>query len=66
MWFDNDPALVEELVSLLWLTGDEKVQVAEQSYTLRDALTHHLELTQNTLLLLKNMPTCQKTRLYWG
>lgn len=27
VWFDNDPALVDELVQLLWLKGDEPVVV---------------------------------------
>lgn len=66
VWFDNDPALVEELVSLLWLTGDEKVQVAEQSYTLRDALTHHLELTQNTPLIVEKYANLSKDETLLG
>lgn len=66
VWFDNDPALVEELVSLLWLTGDEKVQVAEQSCTLRDALTHHLELTQNTPLIVEKYANLSKDETLLG
>ncbi|MEY0338879.1 NADPH-dependent assimilatory sulfite reductase flavoprotein subunit [Providencia stuartii] len=66
VWFDNDPALVEGLVSLLWLTGDEKVQVAEQSYTLRDALTHHLELTQNTPLIVEKYANLSKDETLLG
>ncbi|EMT5587357.1 TPA: NADPH-dependent assimilatory sulfite reductase flavoprotein subunit [Providencia stuartii] len=66
VWFDNDPALVEELVSLLWLTGDEKVQVAEKSYTLRDALTHHLELTQNTPLIVEKYANLSKDETLLG
>lgn len=66
VWFDNDPALVEELIGLLWLTGDEKVQVAEQSYTLRDALTHHLELTQNTPLIVENYANLSKDETLLG
>ncbi|EDU60571.1 NADPH-dependent assimilatory sulfite reductase flavoprotein subunit [Providencia stuartii] len=66
VWFDNDPPLVEELVSLLWLTGDEKVQVAEQSYTLRDALTHHLELTQNTPLIVEKYANLSKDETLLG
>ncbi|WON76319.1 NADPH-dependent assimilatory sulfite reductase flavoprotein subunit [Serratia sp. UGAL515B_01] len=48
VWFDNDPALVDELLQLLWLTGDELVQVEEKAQSLRDALLTHFELTQNT------------------
>ncbi|MEG7503258.1 flavodoxin domain-containing protein, partial [Providencia stuartii] len=66
VWFDNDPALVEELIGLLWLTGDEKVQVAEQSYTLRDALTHHLELTQNTPLIVEKYANLSKDETLLG
>ncbi|HEM6871368.1 NADPH-dependent assimilatory sulfite reductase flavoprotein subunit [Providencia stuartii] len=66
VWFDNDPALVEELIGLLWLTGDEKVQVAEQSYTLRDALTHHLELTQNSPLIVEKYANLSKDETLLG
>ncbi|EMN4131329.1 MULTISPECIES: NADPH-dependent assimilatory sulfite reductase flavoprotein subunit [Providencia] len=60
VWFDNDSALVDELIGLLWLTGDEQVQVAEQSYPLRDALIHHLELTQNTHLIVEKYANLAK------
>lgn len=66
VWFDNEPALVDELVSLLWLTGDEKVQVAEQSYTLRDALIHHLELTQNTHIIVEKYGQLSKDESLLG
>ncbi|PVZ85699.1 sulfite reductase subunit alpha [Serratia sp. S1B] len=48
VWFDNDPALVEELLQLLWLSGDELLTVDGKTQSLRDALLHHFELTQNT------------------
>lgn len=48
VWFDNDPALVEELLQLLWLSGDELLTVEGKTQSLRDALLHHFELTQNT------------------
>lgn len=48
VWFDNDPALVNELVQLLWLTGDEPVAVEGNTLPLREALRTHFELTQNT------------------
>ncbi|WP_368877749.1 NADPH-dependent assimilatory sulfite reductase flavoprotein subunit [Providencia vermicola] len=60
VWFDNDSALVDELIGLLWLTGDEQVQVAEQSYPLRDALIYHLELTQNTHLIVEKYANLAK------
>ncbi|MBH2925825.1 NADPH-dependent assimilatory sulfite reductase flavoprotein subunit [Serratia ureilytica] len=48
LWFDNDPALVDELVQLLWLKGDEPVEVEGQTLPLAQALRSHFELTQNT------------------
>ncbi|QNK31746.1 NADPH-dependent assimilatory sulfite reductase flavoprotein subunit [Serratia sp. JUb9] len=48
VWFDNDPALVDELVQLLWLKGDEAVEVDGKTLPLSDALRSHYELTQNT------------------
>ncbi|MCS3405645.1 NADPH-dependent assimilatory sulfite reductase flavoprotein subunit [Serratia sp. AKBS12] len=48
VWFDNDPALVDELVQLLWLKGDEPVEVEGKTLPLADALRSHFELTQNT------------------
>ncbi|WP_148874208.1 NADPH-dependent assimilatory sulfite reductase flavoprotein subunit [Serratia marcescens] len=48
VWFDNDPALVDELVQLLWLKGDESVEVEGQTLPLAQALRSHFELTQNT------------------
>jgi sulfite reductase (NADPH) flavoprotein alpha-component len=48
VWFENDPALVQELVELLWLKGDESVTVNEQTLPLAEALQKHFELTVNT------------------
>lgn len=48
VWYENDPALVQELLSLLWLKGDEPVTVAGESLPLAQALAHRFELTQNT------------------
>ena len=53
IWFDNDPQLVDELIALLWLKGDEQVFVAGEAYSLRDALIYHVELTQNTHLIVE-------------
>ncbi|HEN3480665.1 TPA: NADPH-dependent assimilatory sulfite reductase flavoprotein subunit [Yersinia enterocolitica] len=52
IWFDNDPALVEELLALLWLKGDEQVSIDGQNISLSQALRSHLELTQNTTLIV--------------
>ncbi|CAG76445.1 sulfite reductase [NADPH] flavoprotein alpha-component [Pectobacterium atrosepticum SCRI1043] len=48
VWFDNDPALVQELLELLWLKGDESVSVDGKALPLSQALKSHFELTQNT------------------
>lgn len=48
VWFENDPALVQELVELLWLKGDESVTVNGQTLSLTEALQKHFELTVNT------------------
>ena len=48
IWYQNDPALVKELVELLWLKGDESVTVDGKMLPLAEALTWHFELTVNT------------------
>ncbi|RWR01782.1 sulfite reductase subunit alpha [[Pantoea] beijingensis] len=48
VWFENDPALVKELVALLWLKGDEEIEVNGATLLLADALRQHFELTVNT------------------
>ncbi|MDR0217954.1 MAG: NADPH-dependent assimilatory sulfite reductase flavoprotein subunit [Enterobacteriaceae bacterium] len=53
VWFENDPALVDELLGLLHLTGSEPVSVQGKSLTLREALISHIELTQNTGVIVE-------------
>ncbi|MFD1090369.1 NADPH-dependent assimilatory sulfite reductase flavoprotein subunit [Providencia vermicola] len=60
VWFDNDPALVDELVTLLWLKGDEEVFIGTQRHSLRDALIYQLELTQNTPLIVEKYAQLSK------
>ncbi|MCL2893889.1 NADPH-dependent assimilatory sulfite reductase flavoprotein subunit [Brenneria tiliae] len=48
VWFENDPALVQELLERLWLKGDEPVSVDGKTLPLTQALLGHFELTQNT------------------
>ncbi|WBM71494.1 NADPH-dependent assimilatory sulfite reductase flavoprotein subunit [Buttiauxella sp. WJP83] len=48
VWYQNDPALVKELVELLWLKGDESVTVDGKTLSLSEALEWHFELTINT------------------
>lgn len=53
VWFDNDPALVQEFLDTLGLSGEESVSVANQALDLRSALLSHLELTQLTAPISK-------------
>ncbi|WP_226101884.1 NADPH-dependent assimilatory sulfite reductase flavoprotein subunit [Dickeya oryzae] len=48
VWYENAPALVQELLGLLWLKGDEPVNVGGNTLPLAEALQRHFELTQNT------------------
>ncbi|MDX7991559.1 NADPH-dependent assimilatory sulfite reductase flavoprotein subunit [Xenorhabdus littoralis] len=52
VWFENAPALVDELIALLWLEGSEQVNVHGKSFSLREALIRHAELTQNTAVIV--------------
>lgn len=54
VWYHNDPDLVEEIIGLIWRTGDETVTLNDQTMTLREALTERLELTQNTTVIVEN------------
>ncbi|WP_213997672.1 assimilatory sulfite reductase (NADPH) flavoprotein subunit [Arsukibacterium sp.] len=47
LYFNNDPALVAELLSLTTLEGTAEVSLSNQSLSLLDALTEQLELTQS-------------------
>lgn len=53
VWFKNSEEKVDELITLLWLTGDEQVNVKSQTLTLKEALLHHVELTQNSAPIIK-------------
>jgi sulfite reductase (NADPH) flavoprotein alpha-component len=52
VWYENDPALVTELLELLWLRGDQPVTVDGRLLPLADALRDHYELTQNTTVIV--------------
>jgi sulfite reductase (NADPH) flavoprotein alpha-component len=56
VWYQNDPALVKELVELLWLKGDEPVTVDGKTLPLAEALEWHFELTVTPLTSLKITP----------
>lgn len=53
VWFNNDPALVEEVLTAVALDGDQQITYQNNSLTLRQALTEHFELTQNTARFVK-------------
>lgn len=48
VWYENDPTLVQELLTLAGLNGDESVQIDGRDLPLSEALQKHLELTINT------------------
>ncbi len=66
VWYQNDPALVEELVGLLWLNGDEPVEVDGKTLALRDALQWHFELTVNTATIVENYATLTRAETLQG
>ena len=54
VWFSNDEALVAEVLGLTGLSGDEKISLANgQHLSIKEALTFHDELTQNTPQFIK-------------
>ena len=54
VWFSNDEALVAEVLRLAGLSGDEKISLANgQHLSIKEALTFHDELTQNTPQFIK-------------
>ena len=46
VYFENDGALVAELITALGLSSDEQISVNNKPVTLAQALTHELEITQ--------------------
>ncbi|HFE8497911.1 NADPH-dependent assimilatory sulfite reductase flavoprotein subunit [Raoultella ornithinolytica] len=61
VWYQNDPALVKELVELLWLKGDEPVTVDGKTLPLAEALEWHFELTVNTAYIVENYATLTRS-----
>ena len=53
VWFDNDPTLVDEILSLAQIDPTTEVTIEGKTQTISTALLSHLELTQNT-------PACVK------
>ncbi|CAM3171580.1 Sulfite reductase [NADPH] flavoprotein alpha-component [Klebsiella spallanzanii] len=61
VWYQNDPALIKELVELLWLKGDEPVTVDGKTLPLAEALEWHFELTVNTGNIVENYATLTRS-----
>ena len=61
VWYQNDPALVKEILELVWLKGDEPVTVNGQSLPLSEALQWHVELTVNTANIVENYATLTRS-----
>lgn len=61
VWYQNDPALVTELVELLWLKGDEPVTVNGKTLPLAEALQWHFELTVNTAAIVEHYATLTRS-----
>ena len=61
VWYQNDPALVQELLGLLWLKGDEPVSVNGETKPLAEALEWHYELTVNTPNIVENYATLTRS-----
>lgn len=62
VWFKNDPALVDELLQLLCLKGDEPVEVKSKTLPLAEALYSDFELTQNTLSILEKYAVLSRNK----
>ncbi|QXF32410.1 assimilatory sulfite reductase (NADPH) flavoprotein subunit [Photorhabdus luminescens] len=60
VWFENDPELVDEVLNLLWLKGTEQIEVNGQKLPLREALIGHVELTQNTSVIVEKYAVLAK------
>lgn len=66
VWYENDPALVQELLGLLWLKGDESVVVNGNTLPLAEALQRHFELTQNTAPIVANYAALSRNEALLG
>ena len=53
VWFDNDPKLVDEILSLSQVDPTTEVTIEGKTQTISTALLSHLELTQNTPAFVK-------------
>ena len=53
VWYQNSDELVDEILKITQLTGDELVEHNGQQITLKTALIEHVELTQNTPVIIE-------------
>lgn len=53
VWYQNSDELVDEILNITQLTGDELVEHNGQQITLKTALIEHVELTQNTPVIIE-------------
>jgi len=60
VWFENDDELVQELLQLVWLKGDEQVDVQGKTLPLAEALKTHFELTVNTPQIVEQYATLSR------
>ncbi|CAJ0990985.1 NADPH-dependent assimilatory sulfite reductase flavoprotein subunit [Pantoea sp. Nvir] len=63
VWYENDTALVMELLSLLWLQGNEPVQINNKMIPLTEALQKHFELTINTAQIVEQYATLSRNKI---
>ncbi len=47
IWYENDPALADEILAKVGLSGDESIEVDGNSLSLRDALVSKFEITSS-------------------
>lgn len=62
VWYENDSMLIKELIELLCLKENEKVQVDGKSMVLSEALRKKFDLTQNTPSIVSNYAVLTKNK----
>ena len=53
VWYQNSDELVDEMLNITQLTGEELIEHNGQQITLKTALIEHVELTQNTPVIIE-------------
>lgn len=63
VWYENDLNLVNELLKIVHLTGNESVEIKKGKVIfLYEALQKHYELTQNHPIVIKKIATISKNK----